>query len=1130
MILRCKIKNLISEKLRSLVFVVGMLSAQFGYSQINVVASPDHLKIDGIDALGNFFLNVTGGTSPYTYTWVPGSLSSKDYTNATIGAYTLNVVDNASNTATYKYNLGYKSTWTNFYNCISRNDSLIPNSTGGVSRSAISKNVLRPNTDGWMEMIYYPEFDLNVIGLVDTAMVANQGDWYDYDIAVHVSGGYLYATEGVNWYYLGPISYGDVVRIERTSNVFYVRQNNTVMFTLGGINQNMQVKGLFGSGGLINIGTSFSDTTKLYPLKLAVSLDHVKTDDVDSLGNIYLGISGGIAPYTVNWAPNNVSSQNNLNIPKGSYTATVIDSNNDTLIYSCSLGYKTDWTNFYGSMSRNDSLMSNNSSGYVNRSAVSNNILRPNVNGWVEMIVKPVNIPCVMGLLDSMIVANQGDNYDIDIGVHVTYGNAFYVWTGGWWNYIGTANNGDILRIERTSNVFYVKQNGSVVYSQGGINKSLKVKGLIYYSSLVEIGVSFKDSTSTQPLKAIAMIDHITPNGIDSTGNISLKVSGGASPYTYRWSPGNVASKNIFELEAGTYTLNIKDYAGDSLKYVYNLGYKAKWSNFYGTATRNDSIYLNGTIPAGFPTARTRNELSANSNGWAEIVVQPFVSPYVVGFLDSASVQTPAFCYDMDFGLHLSYGNTLYAWYNSSWYYCGNAYDGDAIAIFRDGTEFIMTKNGVSVFSASSTTNKKLKLKVQLIEAPLVNIATSFGVPFKVTISKNHADFFNEENGSAQIFVEGGLPPYDVLWYDSLRTGYRDNLGAGTYSFVVTDSLVQNTIGKSFLIGIKPYWSFKKNVTSTEDSLFVTNMDSLGFVIAENIINSYKDAQFEMNINNTNLDFSFGFIGTSNNLSFSDSAKADSVRIIRLGLLKSLVHNAIVDSLNYNGTNYLSLPSEYSNIHLIRVHNGFIQLLLNGSPRTSVFSYAPFDKVVVGRSPSGLIYITRNDTVMYTHNLDIRSQYLYPTIITHGNSYASKKAIVGNPNNPVVIGPSTNLNMYAALKPKYDGGYYSTINKTTLLFKLFGEYNNTIIKYKVYNRQNLVVMTNGNPNVINSTLQNLGDNRYSLNVSNLTTGTYVLEATNEKNEKTVLRFKHVGSNMTTGPVDNGPGGSGSGGN
>jgi hypothetical protein len=110
---------------------------------------------------------------------------------------------------------------------------------------------------------------------------------------------------------------------------------------------------------------------------------------------------------------------------------------------------------------------------------------------------------------------------------------------------------------------------------------------------------------------------------------------------------------------------------------------------------------------------------------------------------------------------------------------------------------------------------------------------------------------------------------------------------------------------------------------------------------------------------------------------------------------------------------------------------------------------------------------------------------------------------------PVTIGSKTNRS-YAMLKAQLDGGYYRAKNER-LYFKYDGEYNSGSLNYKVYNSSHQVI-SNGCP--FNPIQKIYGDNRYILNFSLSgctgfsTNKMYILEVTNEKNEKFYLRFKY----------------------
>ncbi len=50
-------------------------------------------------------------------------------------------------------------------------------------------------------------------------------------------------------------------------------------------------------------------------------------------------------------------------------------------------------------------------------------------------------------------------------------------------------------------------------------------------------------------------------------GTINIALSGGASPYTYSWSPNVIDSSSATGLSAGTYTISIDDSVNDNVTF-----------------------------------------------------------------------------------------------------------------------------------------------------------------------------------------------------------------------------------------------------------------------------------------------------------------------------------------------------------------------------------------------------------------------------------------------------------------------------------------------------------------------------------------------------------------------------------
>lgn len=539
-------------------------------------------------------------------------------------------------------------------------------------------------------------------------------------------------------------------------------------------------------------------------------VDHVVPDDIDSLGNIYLNVSGGVSPYTYKWMPDNSTIKDRTNSNKNLYTLRVKGDNGDSVFYNYNLGYKITWSNFNGTASTNDSLYPATTVPALidHPTAVSINILRPNTEGWAEFVMMDAMQSCLLGFLDSISVVTPGFHYDYDYALHITSGNYLYAWYGGSWIYLDVVYPGDVLKIGRDSSQFYIEKNGINEHSVSTslTSKSLRLKAFLSTSPFMRVGASFADSTTANPLRVRGIVDHVVPETTDSLGNIFTTISGGSTPYTYKWTPGNTTNKYRKDILRNLYTLKVKSFLGDSIIYNYNLGYKANWSFFNGTTASNDTIKLATSVPAqvGSPTTRTINKLAANTEGWAEMVIKPYMDQYVIGFLDSASVATPGDIYDMDYTFHQN-GNNLYEWSPSTGFvYLTTLNVGDVVTIGRNLTQFYIQKNAVTVHTLAITTSKALQLKTLLLSGTLVNIGVSFQTPpFTLSSSINniHYSILNRklDAGYYNSVTAGGSKyfyfKFDEEYYIPASTNLTYQIYDNAGTLITTTPTMIETIG-----------------------------------------------------------------------------------------------------------------------------------------------------------------------------------------------------------------------------------------------------------------------------------------------------------------------------------------------
>jgi hypothetical protein len=409
------------------------------------------------------------------------------------------------------------------------------------------------------------------------------------------------------------------------------------------------------------------------------------------------------------------------------------------------------------------------------------------------------------------------------------------------------------------------------------------------------------------------------------------------------------------------------------------------------------------------------------------------------------------------------------------------------------------------IVNPSQTTNYKLTVRdangCTSKDSVLITVS-----PFDAVVKKIHADYFNPVNGKVSLFnnTTGLQTGIRAIWLDLTNSRNKEGLAPGSYTVSIFDSLTQLNLTKVIDIGLKPYWIFKKNVLIDSTAIIKPiRQDSLGILLADNTILSEARNLLEFKINSLTERYTIGYIGSDTNLSYADSAYADSARKVRVNLAYNLANLNYTNGLPYSG-NLLNLAAAYKDVNLISIEFGTLKVLFKNASSTALFNYQVNDLIQIGRNASGALVVIVNNIVIYTHtNLEARYSYLQPIVLPNKEDMNARAIGVITPIVPLIILPK----VYTVPTFKKDGGYYTAVNGQ-LLFKTVGEYNKMPIQFKIFNAARAVVMSNIiSLNAINSIQMNTGDNRYELNVSSLSVGYYTLELTNEKKEKKYLRFR-----------------------
>lgn len=130
------------------------------------------------------------------------------------------------------------------------------------------------------------------------------------------------------------------------------------------------------------------------------------------------------------------------------------------------------------------------------------------------------------------------------MGSTLTMNNALQNFTQVFWNYIDQLTS-------------------PITPSTSTVNYSVSASGDCY--NLMMTGIYYQTTTCNTCTPSSGTLSSTAIGSAscsDTIGSVSVQVSGGITPYTYLWQPGNAATDTVNNLPIGTYTVTITDSTG----------------------------------------------------------------------------------------------------------------------------------------------------------------------------------------------------------------------------------------------------------------------------------------------------------------------------------------------------------------------------------------------------------------------------------------------------------------------------------------------------------------------------------------------------------------------------------------
>jgi gliding motility-associated-like protein len=502
---------------------------------------------------GSANVSATGGTGAYTYFWTPGGVTTSVISGVLAGAYTVQVNDANSCTATA--NVTINNTGGPTVTVLTTNNPSCFGSSNGTATTSLAGGT------GTINYVWTPSG-----GTASTAVGLS-------------SGVYTVTVTDAN----GCQSHDTTSTVVEPTAVF-ITLSTTAVNCFGGNDGTATSTVVGGTPGytyfwLPGGSTATSITAQpagTYTLQVTDANTCIKTETVTiaqppsmpsvsvsstsvlcfggSDGTASSTASGGTAPYSYSWMPGSISGQNIANVTAGTYTVTVTDFNGCVATNTVAVAQPTAIALTTGS--------TNSTCGNPNGSATVN---ATGGTGAYTYFWTPggVTTSAISGVLAGSYTVLVNDANNCSATANVTINNT----AGPTVTVLATNNPTCFGSANGTATTSVTGGTGTINYawtpSGGSASTGTGLSSGVYTVTVSDAnGCTSQDTTSlvTEPTAVFVTLSTTPVNCFaGSDGTATSNVVGGTPGYTYSWLPGGSTATSITGQPAGTYTLQVTD-------------------------------------------------------------------------------------------------------------------------------------------------------------------------------------------------------------------------------------------------------------------------------------------------------------------------------------------------------------------------------------------------------------------------------------------------------------------------------------------------------------------------------------------------------------------------------------------
>jgi uncharacterized protein (DUF2141 family) len=530
--------------------------------------------------------------------------------------------------------------------------------------------------------------------------------------------------------------------------------------------------------------TSVADAVVGEPSEIQINSSAITTTCGNSNGSASVIVNGGTGPYSYSWPADSNNHTNTFsNLFAGNYQVIVTDAN------SCTMSQNIVVADVGGPLASVNSVQNVNCFGGSNGSAALtlNGGTAPFSFAWT---CSPDNAASVSNLSAGTysVTVTDGNNCTTNVPLIISQPSEL----------ISSAVSTNVNCFGGNSGSATITASGGVIPYQylwthdQSTNSAAANLTVGAYSAIITDANGCTTSSSvsvTEPTAMLVSTSAMPAYCGNSNGSIDAGITGGVSPYSYQWSPGNGNASSYYNLSAGSYMVTVTDANGcTSTMNSTVIGYPSPVASVGSTTDvacyggNNGEAFINVTSGTGpFNYSWTPNVGSANSvsqlsagiysvritdtNGCTAnasiLISEPAplnIAPVAID--GTCSVSNGSASVSVSGGV----GPYLYDWSNglSGTNLISGLEAGNYSVVITDGNG--CTQNTTIAIQNSGALNSS----VSSIISP---------------------DCFGDANAAATVSLIGGTAPFNYSWSPNVSTtATASGLSQGQYSVTITDA------------------------------------------------------------------------------------------------------------------------------------------------------------------------------------------------------------------------------------------------------------------------------------------------------------------------------------------------------